>query len=150
MWRRLPILIEHAAAVGHDRSNLSDKSVVNITGAWLTPSRWASGTVPAAAPSLGCHCNAPAGLRVCSHSKANRLARYIIDHWVGVAVHAPSSPDVTVSSALPLPQVFFQPKPCSTIDLGVGVGAHKATGELVALHDVHQPGIVFGLADTES
>ena len=41
---------------------------------------------------------------------------------LGVAVQAPSSPLVIVSSALPLPHLFFQPRPCSSIAAAAGSG----------------------------
>ena len=41
---------------------------------------------------------------------------------VGVGVHAPSIPLVIVSSALPLPNEFFQPRPCSSIGAPSGSG----------------------------
>ena len=42
--------------------------VVNVTGACRWDGSWASGTVVAAAGSVGTHCQAPAGLFVRSHS----------------------------------------------------------------------------------
>src|SRR5690606_11425952 len=101
-------------------SVFNDRSVVNIIGAWNLPLTWASGTVVAAAPSLGTHWIAPAGLRVCSHSKLNRFCKYIMVHWVGAEVQAPSRPLPTVSSALPLPHLFFHPKPCSSSPAAAG------------------------------
>jgi hypothetical protein len=48
-------------------------SVVAIIGRCSTPGTWASGTV-ADAGSVGCHCLAPAGLSVSSHSQRNRVS----------------------------------------------------------------------------
>src|SRR5439155_24559018 len=47
-------------------------------------------------------------------SYLNRLSRYPLSHFVGSLVHAPSSPLVSVSALLPLPNVFLQPRPCSS------------------------------------
>ena len=41
---------------------------------------------------------------------------------VGVAVHAPSIPLVIVSSALPLPNELFHPRPRSSIGAASGLG----------------------------
>ena len=41
---------------------------MSITGVWLFAGSWGSGTVPAAAGSVGIHCHAPAGLFTFSHS----------------------------------------------------------------------------------
>ena len=41
-------------------------------------------------------------------------------HLVGVVVHAPSNPLVMVLPALPLPRVFFQPRPCSSMLAAAG------------------------------
>ena len=51
----------------------SERSVVSIVGAWLFDGSWASGTVPAPAPSFGRHWCAPAGLLNSSHSWPNRI-----------------------------------------------------------------------------
>ena len=61
------------------------------------------GTVPAPAPSFGCHWLAPAGLLVSSHSKPNRLSKKALLHRVGVPVQVTSIPLVIVSAPLPLP-----------------------------------------------
>ena len=55
------------------------------------------GTVPAPPPSFGCHCQAPAGLLVSSHSKPNRLRKNRLDHWVGVETQVTSRPLVIAS-----------------------------------------------------
>jgi hypothetical protein len=99
-----------------------------MIGACRTPSTWASGTVLAACPPFGIHWMAPPGLRVCSHSKANRFVRYIIVHCVGAAVQAPSRPLVTVSSALPLPHLLRQPRPCASMAAAVGSGPTQSDG----------------------
>src|SRR5438309_6750305 len=82
----------------------------------------ASGTVPCADASLGVHCFAPAGLVVSSQSYLNRLSRKPLSHFVGLLVHAPSSPLVSVSGPLPVPKVFFQPKPCCSTGQASGSG----------------------------
>ncbi len=41
---------------------------MSIVGAWLLDGSWASGMVPAPAPSFATHWWAPAGLEVSSHS----------------------------------------------------------------------------------
>src|SRR6187431_1101326 len=74
----------------------------------------ACGMVPAPAPPLATHCCAPAGLFVSSQSKPNRFSRKLLLHFVGVVVHVTSRPLVIVSPALPLPNLFLQPKPCSS------------------------------------
>ncbi len=86
-------------------------SVVSIMGACRFDGSWASGTSFRAAGSLGVHWFAPAGLVVSSQSYLNRLSRYPLSHFVGSLVQAPSSPLVMVSGPLPVPKVFFQPKP---------------------------------------
>src|SRR5256885_8360457 len=91
-------------------------------GACRFDGSWASGTVPCAEGSLGVHCFAPAGLVVSSQSYLNRLSRYPLSHFVGSLVHAPSSPLVSVSAPLPLPQVFRQPRPWSSRGAASGSG----------------------------
>src|ERR1700688_1490493 len=88
-------------------------SVVSIVGACRFDGSWASGTVPAAAPFLGAHWFAPAGLLTSSQSKPNRFSRKLLSHFTGLVVHMPSNPLVIVLAPLPLPNVFFQPRPCS-------------------------------------
>src|SRR3954453_11669681 len=97
-------------------------SVVSIIGAWRFDGSWASGTVPWAEGSLGVHCFAPAGLVVSSQSYLNKLSRYPLSHFVGSLVHAPSSPLGRVSAPLPLPKVFFQPRPCCSTGQASGSG----------------------------
>ena len=113
-----------------------------MIGAWRLPSTWASGTVFAACPSFGIHWMAPAGLRVCSHSKANRFVRYIIVHCVGAAVQAPSRPLVTVSSALPLPHLL-RPAEALLLDGGGRRLRTHAIGRLVRAMDLAE-GVAAG------
>src|SRR5437016_3036746 len=82
----------------------------------------ASGTVPFASGFLGRHCFAPAGLVVSSHSYLNRFSRNPLSHLVGLLVQAPSRPLVIVSAPLPLPKLFFQPRPCSSMVAPSGSG----------------------------
>src|SRR5438094_10301359 len=76
---------------------------------------WASGF-------LAIHCFAPAGLVVSSHSYLKRFSRKPLSHFVGLLVQAPSRPLVIVSPALPLPCVFFQPRPWSSRPAPSGSG----------------------------
>src|SRR3954452_12934836 len=92
-------------------SSLSDRSVVNMMGACRFAGSCGSGTVPCASGFFGVHCFAPAGLVVSSQSYPNRLSRNPLSHFVGALVHAPSRPLVIVWTPLPLPNVFFQPRP---------------------------------------
>ena len=55
--------------------------------------------------------------------EAEQVIQVIVRPGVGLAVQAPSRPLVIVSSALPLPHLFFQPKPCSSIAGGGRLGA---------------------------
>src|SRR5918998_3195097 len=103
-------------------SNLSARSVVNIMGACRLLGSCASGTVPFASGFLGVHCLAPAGLVVSSHSYLNRFSMNPLSHLVGLLVHAPSSPLVIVCAPLPLPYLFFQPRPCSSSGAPSGSG----------------------------
>src|SRR5207253_3790911 len=58
---------------------------------------------------------APAGLSVSSHSQPKSVSRNVLSHVVGVGVQVTSSPLVIVSRPLPLPKLFFQPRPsCSS------------------------------------
>src|SRR5476651_879482 len=86
-----------------------------MVGAWRFDASCASGTVLAAAPSLGFHCCAPAGLLVSSHSKPKRIVKKSLSHLTGLVVHAPSSPLEIVSPARPDPKLLVQPKPCASI-----------------------------------
>src|SRR5262245_10840919 len=96
-------------------STRNARSVVNIIGAWRFVGSCASGTVSAAAGSVGVHCDAPAGLFTSFHSYSRRLSRYPLSHWVGTLVHAPSSPLVTASTPIPVPPVLCHPRPCASL-----------------------------------
>ena len=100
---------------------------MSIDGAIRFDGSCACGTVPAPAPFFGCHCCAPAGLFVSSHSKPNRFSRKLLLHFVGVVVQVTSRPLVIVSAPLPVPKLFFQPKPCSSRPAASGSGRHIAT-----------------------
>src|SRR5690242_21692342 len=67
----------------------------------------------AAAP-FAFHCFAPAGLLVSSHSYLNRLSKKWLLHFVGVWVQVTSGPPVIASAPTPVPNLLFQPKPCSS------------------------------------
>ena len=82
-------------------SKRKDKSVVNIVGLCFTLGSKASGMM--ASPSLATHWWAPAGLLVNSHSWPNRMVKYWLLHFVGVAVQVTSKPEVIAS--LPLPDL---------------------------------------------
>src|SRR6201987_5170622 len=75
---------------------------------------WASGIV-ALAP-LATHWLAPAGLLVSSHSYLNRFSKKPLPHFVGVVVQVTSRPLVIASPPAPVPNLFRQPKPCSSSD----------------------------------
>src|SRR5436190_19041959 len=108
-------------------SILIERSVVSIIGEWRFFGSCASGTVPCASGFFGVHCFAPAGLVVSSHSYLNRFSRKPLSHWVGLLVHAPSSPLVMVWAPLPLRYLFFQPRPCSSIGAPSGSGPTFST-----------------------
>src|SRR5262249_36235367 len=74
----------------------------------------ASGTVPWAAGFVGRYCLAPAGLVVSSQAYVWRFSRKPLSHVVGALVQAPSKPLGIGSDPFPLPEVFFQPNPCSS------------------------------------
>src|SRR5512132_4562338 len=82
----------------------------------------ASATVSLASGFFGVHCFAPAGLVVSSHSYLYRFSRNPLSHLVGSLVHAPSRPLVIVWAPLPLPYLFFQPRPCSSRGAASGSG----------------------------
>src|SRR6185369_14353039 len=94
----------------------------SIEGAIRFVASWACGTVPAPAPFFGRHCCAPAGLFVSSHSKPKRFSRKLLLHFVGVLVQVTSKPLVIVSAPFPVPNLFFQPKPCSSRPVASGSG----------------------------
>src|SRR5580698_9077627 len=88
----------------------------------------ASGTVFAAAPSFGVHCQPPPGLFVSSHSCSKRLPKNPLSHLVGVDVHAPSRPEVIVASALPVLNVLRQPRFCSSMPAPAGANPTYCAG----------------------
>src|SRR5205823_10105129 len=105
------------AYCGSARSAMSE---VSIIGACRLDGSCGSGTVPLASGFLGFHCQAPAGLFVSSHSYLNRFSRNPLSHFVGLLVQAPSRPLVIVSSPVPVPKLFFQPRPCCSIGAASG------------------------------
>mmetsp|Transcript_7768 Transcript_7768/g.8879 ORF Transcript_7768/g.8879 Transcript_7768/m.8879 type:complete len:242 (-) Transcript_7768:581-1306(-) len=109
-------------------SILRARSVVNMTGACFLLGLCASGTRLAAAGSVGIHSWAPAGLLTSLNSYLNRFSKNPWSHWAGLLVHAPSRPLVMVCSPLPLPKLFFQPKPCSSMGAASGAGPTCASG----------------------
>src|SRR6476659_11220266 len=74
---------------------------------------YASGIV-ASAP-FAFHCFAPAGLFVSSHSLLNRFSKKWLLHFVGVCVQVTSGPPVIASFPLPVANLLFQPRPCSSM-----------------------------------
>ncbi len=99
-----------------------------MVGGRLSEPSSGSGTVPALAPSLGCHWFAPAGLWVSSHSWPKRLSKKELLQRVGVAVQVTSRPLVMASRPLPLPKEFFQPRPCSSRGAPSGSGPTYGSG----------------------
>src|SRR5205085_4530506 len=63
---------------------------------------------------LACHCHAPAGLLVSSHSYLNRLSKKRLLHFVGVCDQMTSGPPVMASAPIPVPCLLFQPSPWSS------------------------------------
>src|SRR6476660_8244739 len=104
----------------YDGSNRSERSVVSIVGRCFFVRSCASGTV-AAAP-LATHWCAPPGLFVDSHSLPNRCWKKPLPHLVVVVVQVTSRPLVIVSAPLPVPNLFFQPKPCCSRPVASGSG----------------------------
>ena len=88
---------------------------MSIVGACDFDGSWASGTVPAPAPSFGFHCFAPAGLVTAPTRSRRGCRRSCCSNVTGVVVQAPSRPLVIVSPPLPVPKLFFQPRPCSSM-----------------------------------
>src|SRR3954453_18455599 len=84
----------------------------------------ASGMV-ASAP-FAFHCFAPAGLLVSSHSCLNRFSKKLLLHLVGVVVQVTSSPLPIASPPLPVPNLLFQPSPCSSMVAASGSGPTSA------------------------
>src|SRR2546425_12499269 len=85
---------------------------------------YASGIV-ASAP-LAFHCFAPAGLLVSSHSYLNRFSKKWLLHFVGVCDQVTSGPPVIASLPLPVPNLLFQPRPCSSMGAAAGSGPTSA------------------------
>ena len=73
--------------------------MVSIVGTCFFDLSKASGIV-ASAP-LACHCFAPAGLFVSSHSFSNRFLKNRLLHFVGVCVQVTSGPPVMASAPMP-------------------------------------------------
>ena len=78
---------------------------------------------------MGIHCIAPPGLFVCVQSYLYSKWKYPASHLVGLAVHAPSNPEVITYVPVPaavvvvvLPNVFFQPIPICSMDAPAGSG----------------------------
>src|SRR6516164_11475323 len=80
----------------------------------------ASGIV--AVVPLALNCQAPAGLFVSSHSLLNRFSKKRLLHFVGVWDQMTSGPPVIASGPLPVPNLLFQPRPCSSIGAASGSG----------------------------
>src|SRR5215467_4392175 len=78
----------------------------------------ASGIVAAAPFAL--NWLAPAGLFSNSHSYLNRFSKKLLLHFVGVVLQVTSGPPVIASLPLPVPNLLFQPKPCSSIRAASG------------------------------
>ena len=72
---------------------------------------------------LATHWWAPAGLLVSSHSKPKRFSKKLLLHLVGVLVQVTSRPLVIASPPMPVPKLFFQPKPWCVEAGGFGIGA---------------------------
>src|SRR5437868_15356845 len=71
---------------------------------------------------FACHCLAPAGLLVSSHSYLNRFSKQELDHLVGVCDQVTSGPPVIAPAPKPVPCLLFQPRPWSSIALPSGSG----------------------------
>src|SRR5262244_2113552 len=84
----------------------------------------ASGIV--AAPHFALNCQAPAGLFSSSHSYLNRFSKKLLLHFVGVVLQVTSGPPVIASLPLPVPNLLFQPRPCSSISAASGSGPTSA------------------------
>src|SRR5262252_4016233 len=80
----------------------------------------ASGIV--AAPPFALNCQAPAGLLVSSHSLLNRFSKTWLLPFVGVWDQMTSGPPVIASGPLPVPNLLFQPRPCSSMPAASGAG----------------------------
>src|SRR6476619_6200905 len=75
---------------------------------------WLKGSGTVACPFLACHCFAPAGLFVSSHSFSNRFLKNRLLHFVGVCDQMTSGPPVIASRPIPVPCLLFQPSPWSS------------------------------------
>ena len=64
----------------------------------------------------------------------NRLSRKPLSHFVGLLVQAPSSPLVIASAPLPVPKVFFQPRPCVLDGAALGLGTDVARRSAAPWH----------------
>src|SRR5579871_3324626 len=96
----------------------SDRSVVSMVGTCFFDLSNASGM--SAGALFAFHCWAPAGLLVSSHSYPKRFSKKLLLHLVGVVVQAPSRPLVIVCTPWPLPNVFVQPIPSSSMFAAAG------------------------------
>ena len=79
-------------------------------------------------PPFGCHCCAPAGLFVSSHSKLNRFQKKLLLQFVGVVVQTTSRPLEIVSkplqtAALAFPSGWAMKTLHGLISFGQGLGA---------------------------
>src|SRR5215470_20283475 len=99
-------------------------SVTSIVGTCRFDGSKASGIVAAAPFAL--NCQAPAGLFVSSHSLLNRFSKKWLLHCVGVCDQVTSGPPVIVSPPLPVPNLLFQPRPCSSMPAPSGTGPTSA------------------------
>src|ERR1700730_7067043 len=79
-----------------------------------------------AAPPFALNCQAPAGLFVSSHSLLNRFSKKWLLHFVGVGDQMTSRPLVIASPPLPVPNLLFQPRPCSSMLAPSGSGPTRA------------------------
>src|SRR5580704_3672546 len=77
--------------------------------------------IEASAP-FAFHCCAPAGLLVSSHSYLNKLSKKWLLHLVGVCDQVTSGPPVIASAPTPVPNLLFQPRPCSSMAAPSGAG----------------------------
>src|SRR5919112_6908797 len=89
---------------------------------------WALGTRSSGSGFAGTHCQAPAGLFVRSQSYLYSSSRYRLSQRVGVLVQAPSNPLTIVSSPLPVPQLFFQPRFWSSMEAPSTSGPRQSAG----------------------
>src|SRR5579862_3764985 len=74
---------------------------------------------------FACHCWAPAGLLVSSHSNLNRLSKKLLLHLVGDWLQTTSGPPVIVSAPIPVPNLLLQPRPWSSITAPSGSAPMK-------------------------